>query len=106
MYLLLYDYLRETADDYDDYYRDQLKPLQIVRLSNGSYSAANECYFPSVGVEHDSVLPRVDSRVYTSGKSQRQQDKAKKLLKELGVREVGETELVESILKQRYKYEA
>jgi hypothetical protein len=102
----LYDYLRETADDDDDYYRDKLKPLQIVRLSNGSYSAANECYFPSVGSEHDSVLPRVDARVYESGKNKKQQGEARKLLEELGVRDVGEVEQVESILKQRYTFEA
>ncbi len=44
--------------------------------------------------------------MYTFGKSKNQQDTAKKLLEELGVRIVGEAEQVESILKQRYTKDA
>ena len=40
--------------------------------------------------------------VYASGRSRAQQENAKKLLEEIGVREVGEAEQVEAILKQRY----
>ena len=51
---------------------------------------------------HDEVLPRVDAAVYASGKSKTQQDNARKFLEEVGVREVGEAEQVEAILKRRY----
>ena len=47
-------------------------------------------------------LPRVDTCAYTSGKNKIQQESAKKLLDEIGVREVGEAEQVDAILKQRY----
>jgi hypothetical protein len=40
--------------------------------------------------------------VYTSGKSKLQQQNARKFLEEINVREVGEAEQVEAILKQRY----
>src|SRR5207244_1336321 len=80
----------------------RFKDLKIVRLSDGSYGAGSECFFPGAGVEHDDVLPRVDAAVYTSGKSKLQQENARKFLAEIGVREVGEAEQVEAILKQRY----
>lgn len=84
----------------------RLKGLRIVRLSDGSHSTGGRCFFPTEDVTQDSVLPRVDAAVYTSGKSKNQQDTAKKLLEELGVRIVGEAEQVESILKQRYTKDA
>ncbi len=77
----------------------------MVRLSNGAYGVGSHCYFPSDGVEHDDVLPRVDSGVYSSGRSKPQQENAKKFLAEIGVREVGEAEQVEAILNQKYKSE-
>lgn len=95
-YALLY---KELQPD-EDWYR--LNDLNIVRLSNGCYSTGTKCYFPDDGVEHDDALPRVDKNVYSSGTSKAQQESAKKLLEEIGVREVGEVEQVEAILKQRY----
>lgn len=44
----------------------------------------------------------MDRGVYTSGKSKAQKENARTFLKEIGVREVGEVEQVEAILKQRY----
>jgi hypothetical protein len=79
-----------------------LNRLPIIRLSNGSYRAGNECYFPSENSEEDEVLPRVDLRTYTSGKRKGQQDSAKAFLEKVGVREVGEVEQVEAILELRY----
>ena len=79
-----------------------LRNLKIVRLSDATYQVGNKCFFPSNGVDHDAVLPRVDATVYASGKSRIQQENARKFLEELGVREVGEAEQVEAILKQRY----
>ena len=90
--------------EYEELYR--LEDTQIVRLSNGNYSVGSKCYFPSDGVENYEVLPRVPKRIYSSGKSKTQQENARKFLEEIGVREVGEAEQVEAILKQRYTYDA
>lgn len=96
LYHLLYQELEPT----NSYY--QLQHLRIVRLSDSTYSTGNKSYFPSDDIEHDEVLPRVDKAILTYGKSTTRQAKAKKLLEEIGVREVGEAEQVESILRQRY----
>ncbi|NLX98634.1 MAG: hypothetical protein GXY83_20945 [Rhodopirellula sp.] len=80
----------------------QLRQLPIVRLSDGGYNVGGLCFFPSEGVEHDDKLPRVDPDVFTSGKSANQQENARKFLQQIGVREVGEAEHVEAILRQRY----
>jgi hypothetical protein len=96
MYSLLYRELGPASSLHG------LKALQLVRLSDGAYSPNSECFFPSDGVEHDKLRPRVATGVYSSGKSKAQQDEAKKFLCEIGVREVGEAEQIHAILKQRY----
>jgi len=85
---------------------DRLKRLKIIRLSNGGYSTGSKCYFPSDGAEHDEILPRVAIGVYSSGESKVKRDAARDLLAKIGVREVGEAEQVEAILKQRYTAES
>lgn len=97
MYALLYQ-------EYEELYR--LEDTKIVRLSNGNYSVGSKCYFPSDGVENDEILPRVSKSIYSSGKSKTQQENARKFLEKIGVREVGEAEQVEALLKQRYSPEA
>jgi hypothetical protein len=84
---------------------ERLRNARIVRLSNGLYGLGDQCYFPSETVEHDEVMPRVDVKVFRSGKSKTQQDNARNLLEAIGVREVGEAEQVEAILKGRYTRE-
>lgn len=79
-----------------------LKPLKIVRLNNGNYSTGDKCYFPNDSIKLDELIPLVDLGVYSSGKNKSQQEEARKLLKEIGVREIGETEHIKSILQQRY----
>lgn len=106
MYALLYDDYLPAPGWQKDHCINSLKKLQIVRLSNSDYSVGKECYFPGDGVEQDDVLPRVDVRTYTTGKKRGQQESARKFLEEIGVREVGEAEQVEAILKQRYTEEA
>jgi hypothetical protein len=76
--------------------------LRVVRLSNGEYARGAACFFPTADVQEDTNLPRVAIRTYTSGKSAPEQKNARKFLEEIGVREVGEYEQVEAILKQRY----
>jgi hypothetical protein len=100
MYALLYKELIPNGGCHCFYGR------RIVRLSNGAYGVGSQCFFPSDDVEHDDVLPRVDTGVYSSGKSKSQQENARKFLVEVGVREVGEAEQIEAILKQRYSREA
>jgi len=99
LYSFLYTELSPNGDC------TRLKDARIIRLSNSMYDLGARCFFPSDGVQHDEVLPRVDAVVYTSGKSKAQQENAKKFLEALGVREVGETEQVEAILKKRYTEE-
>ena len=83
----------------------QLRSLKIVRLRNGAFAIATHAFFERDNATDDNA-PTVDANVYTSGKSRSQQEKAKKFLSELGVRELGETEEIELILKGRYTKEA
>ena len=86
---------------YDDY-ACRLDELCIVRLKNGEYSIGNKCFFHEEGVEDDDQLPRVDDAVYTSGKSKAERENAREFLLSVGVREVGEAEEIEALLKRRY----
>lgn len=74
----------------------------IVRLIGGRYSVGTGCHFPTEGVECDGAFVWVDPGTYSSGTDADEQAEAKKLLEELGVTEVGEVELVQRILQQRY----
>ena len=80
----------------------RLEDLCIVRLSSSEYRIGSECYFPTEDVQEDPILPRVGRGTYTSGRNKAEQEKARKFLEDVGVREVGEREEVEAILKQRY----
>jgi len=82
---------------------ERLKNLKIIRLSNGEYKTGNECYFPSNNTKYDELLPIVAIGVYSSGKNK---DNAKHFLKKIGVREFGEAEQIEMILKERYTHES
>jgi len=82
----------------------QLKSLKIVRLQNGAFVIAARAFFGNDNT--DDHAPTVDAKVYSTGKSKSQQEKAKKFLSELGVRELGESEEIELILKDRYTKEA
>lgn len=100
LYALLYRELEPKCELH------RLKDLCIVRLGTGEYRAGNKCYFPSDEVEQDAVLLRVAKAVYMSGKSKAEQVGARSFLETIGVREVGEAEQVEAILKERYSYES
>ena len=104
MYALLYADLTARTPYYRQQQLNRLLKLKIVRLGDGSYSTG-KCFFPGDVVEHDDILPRVDKSIYSSGRSKQQQEDAKKFLTEIGVREVGEAEEVERILKARYTSE-
>jgi hypothetical protein len=81
-----------------------LRNLKIVRLDDGTFGVASNCFFAN---DHTGDhISKVDAQVYTSGKAKPQQEKAKKFLSDLGVRELGEAEEIELILKARYTKEA
>lgn len=79
----------------------RLIDLELVRLRDGRYHRAAGSYFPS-GIDDEDGFPRVDPSLYNAGRSKPQQAAARRLLEELGTREVGEAELVEALLKDRY----
>ena len=91
-----------NADARDE--SNRLKDLRIVRLADGVLGRADQVFFPSTSSGGD--LPVVDSAVYTSGTAKKQQEGAKEFLSRIGVREIGEAEQVELILKRRYSKEA
>ena len=82
----------------------RLKSLKIVRLRTGGFETASRSFFPTDAMSHR--LSTVEVEVYTSGRSKPQQEKAKKFLSELGVREPGDAEEAELILKERYSEDA
>jgi hypothetical protein len=97
-YALLHDEAAQSS------LQSRLKNLRIVRLRSGGFETASRSFFPTEAMSHR--LPTVDAEVYTSGRSKPQQEKAKEFLSELGVREPGNAEEVELILKDRYTKEA
>lgn len=86
--------------------KNKLSSLCIIPCGDGAYRVGGECYFPSDGVERDTVFPRVVQGIYSSGSNEQEQEKARKFLEDIGVREVGEADRVETILKQRYSQTA
>ena len=96
----LYAMLYRELEPEDKMYR--VLDLCIVRISSGAYKNGNECFFPTEEVGEDPMLPRVAEGTYTSGRGKTEQTRARKFLEKVGVREVGEYEQIEAILKQRY----
>jgi len=90
------------AEVKDKSYR--FKPLLIVRLADGNLSKADAAFFAADRT--GSGLPVADKATYTSGTSKNQQDGARNFLTLIGVREIGEAEEVELVLKTRYTKEA
>ena len=108
LYALLGEYMSDSPRDYREQIKreESLKSLRIIRLSNGVYSIGKECYFPSEGIEHDKIMPRVCKATYTSGKHEQQRKKAKDFLIAIGVKEVTEATEIEMLLKQNYSTES
>ena len=93
LYSLLGAFLLDDEGYFNNYsYRELFLQLPIVRLSDGTYSKGGDCFFPDEEVKPDQNFPRVAKGVCSS----------KKFLEAIGVREVGEVEKIEAILKQRY----
>ena len=109
LYVLLLDEFPESIPSYLSYRynierdrRDKLLNLRIVRCSDKIYRKGRDCFFPNDGVEHDEAMPRVAKKLYSSGKDKDQQAKARKFLEKIEVREVGEKERIEAILRNKY----
>jgi hypothetical protein len=82
----------------------RFKSLRFVRLADGSLSAGSKAFFATESTGAD--VPVVDKAVYTAGSSKKEQENARALLSLSGVREIGEAEEIEIILKSRYTKEA
>lgn len=83
-----------------------LSKASIILLDNGSHGIGCESFFVENALTQDKTLQWVNPETYASGKNKQQQENAKKFLQKMGVREAGEAEQVEIILKQRYTQEA
>ncbi len=105
LYVVLGEFLSNLSTNQIYLYRKKLSELAIVRINDGTYRIGKESYFPSDGVEHDDSMPRVDEKVYTCGTNE-QQKKTKNFLEQIGVRAIGEIELIENLLKNRYSQTA
>ena len=79
----------------------RFRGLRIVRLSDGAYGAGGECFFPTAENHEDDVHPRVARDTLAVG-SRAEQEGARTFLEGIGVREVGELQQVEAVLRQRY----
>jgi len=96
LYLLLYKELEPENEI------DRLENSRIVRLSSGTYCVGAECFFQGDGIDNE-LFPMVDPEIYTTGKNKSQLENVRKFLSSLGVREVGEAEQIEALLKKRYQ---
>jgi len=79
-----------------------LNKASIILLDNGSHGIGSESFFVGNALMQDKTLQWINPETYASGKNKQQQENAKKFLQKMGVREAGEAEQVEIILKRRY----
>lgn len=81
----------------------QLEHARIIRLSDGSLSTGDKCYFPDEQRRFTEIVPCVDHNILEAGNSNIRKKAARKFLEELGVTEIGERQLVEALLEKEYK---
>ena len=91
--------LRELANSNGLQY---LNAVRIIRLADGSFARPDRAFFPGSGFDNDDAFPRVDTAVYSSGKSKSDLMDSRKFLEAVGVREVGELEQVQAVLANHY----
>ena len=68
----------------------QLSTARIVKLSDGTFSSANKCYFPDEDGRFANIVPCVDAAIFEVGGSSIRKKGARKFLDEIGVRQVGD----------------
>ena len=94
LYALFYRELEDELDQFDN--------ICIVRLSNGEYGIGSECFYPTPETRDDPIHPRVEEETYAGGGTRTERNGARAFLDAIGVREIGEFQQVEAILRQRY----
>ena len=82
----------------DKLYR--FKDICIVRRSDGKFGTGCDCFFPTPETREDPIHPRVAEETYTGSGTGTEQKRAKAFLEGIGVREVGEFEQIEAILRR------
>lgn len=97
-----YSLLHSYCSWNDGLAREKLGCLRIIRLANGAYGVGQMCYFETSNGGDVDGLARVDPAICTGGTNTRLQDEAKQFLERMGVRTLGEAELIEAILESRY----
>ena len=80
--------------------------LRIVRCQDGIHRAGSDCHFLGDDLEvepQEGTFHYVTKSIYSSGKNNSQQKKARSFLEEIGVCDVDEAERIKAILRQRYE---
>lgn len=83
----------------------RLSSIPILKLKSGGYGGGVQAFFPAQDDSSDD-FEFVDQAVYEDGKSKAKRDGALEFLRFVGVREVGDKERVENILRARYTSKA
>ena len=94
LYALFHRELEDKLHGFDD--------VCIVRRSDGKYGTGSKCYFPTPEIRVDTIHPRVAEGTFSGEGSKVECRDARAFLVGIGVREVGEFEQIEAILKRRY----
>ncbi|MCB5251780.1 MAG: hypothetical protein WC111_03625 [Candidatus Cloacimonadaceae bacterium] len=106
LYAMLADFIASAPDSALQERIVAISKLKIIRLTDDYYEIGKNCFFPDDSDELDKQMPRVNRGVYSSGTNKAQQDKARLLLEKVGVRVVGETEQIETLLRINYSQDA
>lgn len=96
----MYAMLGREPEIEDDLY--QLTNARIIRLSDGSFSSSERCYFPDEQRRYTDIVPCVDPNILETGNSAARKKGAREFLEALGVKEIGESQLVEALLDKQY----
>lgn len=97
--------LLDTLFQEKKYYIYGYENWSIIRISSGLHVKGNEAFFPDENNESDAQFPRVKLTTI-KGANDRNIEKAKNLLRQLGVSEVGEKQEIETLLNRYYKVDS
>ncbi len=101
LYQLLWEHLNGSATT-RNMELQKLRRVRIVRLTDGTYSVGDQCYYPEKSAQDEIEFPQIDSAVYQPDGNSGENQAPRKFLDEIGVRRIDEKERVERILKRRY----
>ncbi|WP_339862458.1 sacsin N-terminal ATP-binding-like domain-containing protein [Thalassospira alkalitolerans] len=97
----MYAMLAREPETEDELY--QLSDARIIRLTDGTFSTGNKCYFPDEKLRYVDIVPCVDGEILETGSSKPRKKASRKFLEELGVQEIGERQLIQALLEKEYK---